>query len=179
MVLAELGTKISGALRNMSNVTVFDDEVLDTCLKDIATALLQADINIKLVKRLRDNVKKAVHLEDMAAGLNKRKIIEKAVFSELCSMLDPGTEPYQLKKGKSNVVMFVGLQGKASSLLPFLSRSLSPIRFFVRALTPCLSACPFARSMTLILFPLPQVTERQRRAPSTLTRTRGKGTGPP
>mmetsp|Transcript_14949 Transcript_14949/g.28939 ORF Transcript_14949/g.28939 Transcript_14949/m.28939 type:complete len:496 (+) Transcript_14949:82-1569(+) len=115
MVLAELGNKITGALRNMSNVTLVDDTVLENCLKDIATALIQSDINIKLVKKLRDNVKKTVQLEDMAAGLNKRKIIEKAVFSELCAMLDPGTEAYKLKKGKSNVVMFVGLQGNGKT----------------------------------------------------------------
>ena len=115
MVLAELGTKITGALRNMGNVTVVDEGALDACLKEIATALLQADINIKLVKQLRDNVKRAVQIEDMASGLNKRKVIEKAVFSELCSMLDPDTEPYELKKGKSNVVMFVGLQGNGKT----------------------------------------------------------------
>ena len=115
MVLAELGTKITGALRNMGNVTVVDEGALDACLKEIATALLQADINIKLVKQLRDNVKRAVQIENMASGLNKRKVIEKAVFSELCSMLDPDTEPYELKKGKSNVVMFVGLQGNGKT----------------------------------------------------------------
>jgi len=115
MVLAELGGKISNALRHMANVTIVDEEVLNACLKEICTALLQADVNIKLVKQLRDNVKRAVKLEEMAAGLNKRKIIERTVFTELCDMLDPGIEPYALQKGKSNVVMFVGLQGNGKT----------------------------------------------------------------
>ena len=115
MVLAELGSKITSALHNMANVTVVDEAVVDACLKDIATALLQSDVNIKHVKQLRDNVKKAVMINDGAAGVNKRKVIEKAVFSELCAMLDPSTEPYELKKGKSNVVMFVGLQGNGKT----------------------------------------------------------------
>ncbi|KAI8829163.1 SRP54-type protein [Chytridium lagenaria] len=80
-------------------------------LKDICSALLQADVNAKLVGRLRDNIKKIVNLEDLAAGINKRKLIQKAVYDELCRLVDPGVEPFKPKKGKPNVIMFVGLQG--------------------------------------------------------------------
>lgn len=182
MVLAELGQRISQALASMSNVTVIDEAVLDACIKEICTALLQADVNVKLVANLRANVKRRVNMEEMAGGLNKRKIIEKvrrlavlhgiavgssdgtkgsrggtgravlyeaarggswrsraqrtavcpvcphlallllsaplapplqAVFDELCSMLDGGDpKKTELKKGRPNVVMFVGLQGE-------------------------------------------------------------------
>ncbi|XBI20451.1 hypothetical protein VPH35_061745 [Triticum aestivum] len=37
------------------------------------------------------------------------------VFTELCNMLDPGTPVFTPKKGKPNVVMFVGLQGQSDS----------------------------------------------------------------
>ncbi len=40
MVLAELGSKISSALNKLNKVTVIDEETLQACLKDIATALL-------------------------------------------------------------------------------------------------------------------------------------------
>lgn len=79
MVLAELGQRISQALARVQNVTVIDEAVLDACVKEICTALLQADVNVKLVARLRDNVKKRVNMEEMAGGLNKRKIIEKVL----------------------------------------------------------------------------------------------------
>jgi SRP54-type protein, helical bundle domain len=42
MVLADLGARISHALASMSNATVIDEKVLDACLKEICTALLQA-----------------------------------------------------------------------------------------------------------------------------------------
>ena len=50
---------------------------------------------------------------DKGVGLNKRKIIEKAVVDELCAMVDSGgsAKAVELKKGQPNVVMFVGLQG--------------------------------------------------------------------
>ncbi len=38
-----------------------------------------------------------------------------AVFEELCEMLNPGKAPYQPKKGKPNVIMFVGLQGSGKT----------------------------------------------------------------
>jgi signal recognition particle GTPase len=77
MVLAELGQRISGALASISAAPVIDEAALDACLKEIATALLQADVNVRLVAGLRNNVKKRVNVEQMGQGLNKSKVIEK------------------------------------------------------------------------------------------------------
>ena len=57
MVLAELGRKITTALRSLNNATVINEEVLNAMLKEIVTALLEADVNIRLVKKLRENVR--------------------------------------------------------------------------------------------------------------------------
>lgn len=115
MVLDGLGESITLALRRMSNSTVIDAETLKTLLGEIARALLQADVNVRTVQSLRKNVTRRVNLEELAAGVNKRKLIQRAVFDELCAMLDPGTEPAVLKKGRPNVVMFVGLQGNGKT----------------------------------------------------------------
>jgi len=77
MVLAELGQRISHALASMSSASVIDEAALDSCLKEIATALLQADVNVKLVANMRNNVKRRVNMEQMASGLNKQRVIEK------------------------------------------------------------------------------------------------------
>lgn len=42
-------------------------------------------------------------------GANMRRIIQKTVVDELTNMLDTEIKPYEFKKGKQNVVMFVGL----------------------------------------------------------------------
>ncbi|KIY97276.1 hypothetical protein MNEG_10689, partial [Monoraphidium neglectum] len=134
MVLNELGRGITSALAAMANTMVIDEAVLDDCLKEICKALLQSDVNVRLVANLRANIKKRVNVEELAAGLNKRKIIEKAVFDELCAMLDgdgdkdkdakakeaskggkDGAGSYGVKKGKPHVVMFVGLQGSGKT----------------------------------------------------------------
>eukprot|EP00250_Pteridium_aquilinum_P014339 c21925_g1_i1 orf=1537-3030(+) len=115
MVLAELGGQISSALQKMSNVTVIDQKALQECINEITRALFQADVSIKLVMTLASNIKKTVNPDDLAAGHNKRKIMQQAVFNELCGLLDPGKPAYTPKKGKQCVVMFVGLQGSGKT----------------------------------------------------------------
>eukprot|EP00850_Spirogloea_muscicola_P011802 SM000074S21712 [mRNA] locus=s74:544667:547799:+ [translate_table: standard] len=115
MVLAELGGRISRALQEMANSTVIDEKVLNECLNEITRALLQADVQFKMVMTMKQNITRIVNLDDLAAGHNKRKIIQQAVFNELCSMLDPGTSPYQPKKKQPSIVMFVGLQGSGKT----------------------------------------------------------------
>nr|ACO13001.1 Signal recognition particle 54 kDa protein [Lepeophtheirus salmonis] len=115
MVLADLGRKINNALNSLSKATIVDEEVLNGMLKELCAALLEADVNIRLVAKLRENVRGVINFEEMAQGLNKRQIIKEAVYLELVKLVDPGVEPYTPKKGKSNVVMFVGLQGSGKT----------------------------------------------------------------
>lgn len=115
MVLGELGEKISGALSSLNKVTVIDEVILKQLLSDICKALLEADINVRIVMEIRNNIKKIVDLEELSAGTNKRKIIQDAIFRELINMIDPGNDPYAMKKGEPNVIMFVGLQGSGKT----------------------------------------------------------------
>jgi signal recognition particle GTPase len=85
MVLAELGEKIKKALDEMGRSTVIDDEVLGKMLNAIAIALIQSDVDIHLVKKLQDNIKKQINIEEIAAGVNKRRIID--TVSPSCSLV--------------------------------------------------------------------------------------------
>ncbi|XP_044258373.1 signal recognition particle 54 kDa protein [Tribolium madens] len=115
MVLADLGRKITTALQSLSKATIINEEVLNGMLKEICAALLEADVNIRLVKKLRENVRAVIDFDEMAGGLNKRRMIQSAVFKELVKLVDPGVKPYQPVKGKHNVIMFVGLQGSGKT----------------------------------------------------------------
>ena len=79
MVLADLGSRITSAIRSLNKAPVIDDEQLDLCLKEIATALLQSDVNVKFVAQIRSNIKNSFKLNDtlMASG-NRQKIIQKS-----------------------------------------------------------------------------------------------------
>jgi signal recognition particle subunit SRP54 len=65
------------------------------------------------IRHNSQNVVKAVNIKEMAAGLNAKNVIERAVFSELVRLVDGsgGAKPWAPKKGAPSVVLFVGLQG--------------------------------------------------------------------
>ena len=124
MVLNDLGNKIASALRSLNAHVVVDEELLDACLKDITNALLASDVAVPLVVRMKKNIVREVDLDNMASGMNAKKVLERAVFKELTALLNGGGDAsgtktsgtktsgtWTPKKGKRNVVMFVGLQG--------------------------------------------------------------------
>ncbi|KAF9161959.1 Signal recognition particle [Actinomortierella ambigua] len=115
MVLADLGRRINSAINNMSKSNVVDEKVVDDMLKDICKALLESDINVKLVQQLRKNVKASINLDENTGAVNKKRNIQKAVMDELTRLVDPGVEAWKPKKGKANVIMFVGLQGSGKT----------------------------------------------------------------
>jgi signal recognition particle subunit SRP54 len=80
-------------------------------IKEICSALLEADVNVKLVGTMRKSIKGAVNLKDLDPSVNKKRLIQKTVYDELVKLVDPHNEPFKPKKGKPNVIMFVGLQG--------------------------------------------------------------------
>jgi signal recognition particle subunit SRP54 len=57
MVLGDLGRRLLSALHPLRNATVVNEQVLNNTLGEICRALLEADVNVHLVKQLRENVK--------------------------------------------------------------------------------------------------------------------------
>ncbi|CAP60900.1 uncharacterized protein PODANS_0_830 [Podospora anserina S mat+] len=111
MVLQDLGRRINAAVTDLTRAPNLDEKAFDSMLKQICSALLEADVNVRLVGRLRKDIKAAVNFKDLPPAVNKKRLIQKAVFDHLVDLVDPHAEPFKPKKGKSNVIMFVGLQG--------------------------------------------------------------------
>ncbi|SCU88277.1 LAMI_0D09472g1_1 [Lachancea mirantina] len=118
MVLADLGKRINGAVNSALSNTQ-DDYVaaVDVMLKSIVTALLESDVNIRLVSSLRNSIRNTL-LENKnrsMGSMQTKKLVQKTVFDELCSLVDCEAQPFQPKKKKQNVIMFVGLQGSGKT----------------------------------------------------------------
>ncbi|ELP92223.1 signal recognition particle 54 kDa protein, putative [Entamoeba invadens IP1] len=111
MVLSQLGSSIVNALRKMTTSTVLDEEVINTLLKEIEASLLSEDVNPKLIAGMVTNIKSRINATDIPEGVDKRRLIKDSVFEELINLVDPKTEPFKPKKGKTSVLMMVGLQG--------------------------------------------------------------------
>ncbi|KAK0522345.1 Signal recognition particle [Tilletia horrida] len=134
MVLSDLGKRLTAALGDLSRARAVDDATLDALLKSISTALLQSDVNVKLVARLRDDVRAAIRaqLQDDKAAQNwtdaqKKNAVQRTIYEHLVRLVDPHSHlpadqerpqpfsPTKLSSGgrdaKTSVIMFVGLQG--------------------------------------------------------------------
>ncbi|KAF2716530.1 signal recognition particle protein [Polychaeton citri CBS 116435] len=111
MVLQDLGRRINAAVSDITRAPTIDEKAFDSMIKEISNALVEADVSVRLVTHLRKQIKSAVKLSELPPHANKKRIIQKAVFDALVDIVNPHQRPYEPKKGKSNVIMFVGLQG--------------------------------------------------------------------
>ena len=109
-MITELGNSISSTLQNLFKNPV-TDEAIELSLKEVCTSLIKANVSPKLVAKLRSEIKEKISKEKLDKTANKAKVVNKAFYECLVNFLDPGIPGYTVKKGKSNVVVFVGLQG--------------------------------------------------------------------
>jgi signal recognition particle subunit SRP54 len=158
MVLAELGGKLRESLRKLHATATgseADDEgaqlerKVAALASEISRALIESDVNVKIVMKLRDTIISRSRQEVVAslgggkmAGSNRRgaqmnptKLVQKIVVEELISLVSPESSSSPtatntssnmrstggsgkdrvLKRGKTNVILFVGLQGTRQS----------------------------------------------------------------
>ncbi|KAJ6155402.1 hypothetical protein N7470_005968 [Penicillium chermesinum] len=111
MVLQDLGRRIHSAVNDLARSDNLDEKAFDDMLKEICAALLAADVNVKLVQTLRKSIKSSVNFANLPPAVNKKRLIQKTVFDELVALVDPHSDSFRPKKGRPNVIMFVGLQG--------------------------------------------------------------------
>ena len=102
---------ITGRLRGKAKITEGD---LDVALREIRLALLEADVNFKVVKEFVARVRERALGSDLLTGINPGQQIVKIVHEELVSTL--GGERHHLRlDAKPSVLMMVGLQGSGKT----------------------------------------------------------------
>ena len=77
MVLGVLGESITAALSKIYNEPKIDENVFKILLNDITRALLAADVNMELIQKLNQNIKKSVSFSNLPKSFDVRNIIEK------------------------------------------------------------------------------------------------------
>ena len=111
MVLENLGVSLRDALRKIASANKIDKAVVDEAVREIQRALLQADVNVKLVMSLSNRIKERALNEKPPAGMNPREHVINIVYQELLNLVGQGTD-IPLKK---QTIMMVGLQGSGKT----------------------------------------------------------------
>lgn len=134
MVLDKLGESISSALRKVTGKGFVDKLVVEEFIRDLQRALLQADVDVKLVYKLSSNIRDKVLNEKPASGLTAKEHMIKTVYDELVNFLGRETGSIELKKQR---ILLVGLFGSGKT-----TTSAKLAKFFLRkGLRPALAGC--------------------------------------
>ncbi|MEA2037347.1 MAG: signal recognition particle receptor subunit alpha [Nanoarchaeota archaeon] len=114
MVLEKLGNSLKGTLSKIAKAMFVDDKLINELVKDIQRALLQADVNVKLVFELTNNIRERINEEKDVKGLTKKEQLINIVYEELVNFL--GKEAYKIEiKEKPFKIMLVGLFGSGKT----------------------------------------------------------------
>jgi signal recognition particle subunit SRP54 len=114
MVLEKLGTSLKNTLSKIASSMFVDEKLINDLIKDIQRALLQADVNVKLVFELTSKIKERIKKEDSVKGLTKKEQLINIVYEELVNFL--GKEAYKIEiKERPFKIMLVGLFGSGKT----------------------------------------------------------------
>ena len=109
-----MGDRISNAIRNIKGMGKITEENISDAMKEIRTALLEADVNYEVVKEFIKNIKeKALGLE-VQKSLKPEELFIKLVKDELINLLGENYIALETNK-KPTIVMLVGLQGSGKT----------------------------------------------------------------
>ena len=111
MVLDDLGDSLRGTLKKIANAVHIDSKLVKEVVRDIQRALLQADVNVKLVLELTKKIEKRALEEKPPAGMSNREHVIHIVYDELVNILGDSRE-LPIKK---QIIMMVGLYGQGKT----------------------------------------------------------------
>jgi signal recognition particle subunit SRP54 len=107
-MLEKLGEILRKATNKIANAIFLDKNLVDSIIRDLQRALIEADVSIPLVKELTDKIKKAA-LDERIKEIEKKEHIIKLLHDELSKILGEYS-PLELEKGQ-NRILFLGLYG--------------------------------------------------------------------
>jgi len=110
-MLERLGEVLRKATDKVANAIFLDKNLVDSIIKDLQRALIEADVNIMLVKELSDKIRK-ISIDERIKDIEKKEHIIKLLHDELTKILGENKQII-LKKGTKtqNKIMLLGLYG--------------------------------------------------------------------
>ena len=112
MAFESLTDKLQNVFKNLRSKGRLTEEDVKTALKEVKIALLEADVNFRVVKQFVKAVEERAIGSDVMNGLNPGQMVIKIVNDEMVALMGSETTEIQMQPGKSiTVIMMCGLQG--------------------------------------------------------------------
>ena len=111
--LSERFQRIFKKIRGQSRLT---EANMDEMLKEVRIALLEADVNFKVVKEFTESIKQKAIGEEVYLKLNPGQMLVKIVHDELVELLGSDDSELHLQNNRPTIILLVGLQGSGTLL---------------------------------------------------------------
>jgi signal recognition particle subunit SRP54 len=110
-----LGERLAAAMKKISGRGVLRPEDVDAGLREVRLALLEADVNFKVVKGFVERIHTRLQGAETSPGLTAPQQVVKAVNEELVELLGANSESLRYAAAPPTVLMLVGLQGSGKT----------------------------------------------------------------
>ncbi len=112
MAFDSLTEKLQNVFKALRSKGLLTEADVKAALREVKMALLEADVNFKVVKQFVNDVTERAVGQDVMTGLNPGQMVVKIVNEEMVKLMGSETTEIQLQPGKSiTVIMMTGLQG--------------------------------------------------------------------
>jgi signal recognition particle subunit SRP54 len=110
-----LSEKLKKTLKTLRGESKLTEAHIDAAMREIRIALLEADVNFKVVKQFVESVKEKAVGQDVLQALSPHQQVVKIVFDEMQEMLGGEAADLEFNSKTPNVIMMVGLQGSGKT----------------------------------------------------------------
>ena len=112
MAFDSLSDKLQNIFKNLRGKGRLSEADVKAALKEVKMALLEADVNFKVVKNFIKSVEERAIGQDVMSSLTPGQMVIKIVNEEMISLMGSETTEIKLKSGNEiTIIMMVGLQG--------------------------------------------------------------------
>jgi signal recognition particle subunit SRP54 len=110
-----LTEKLESIFKKLRGKGLLKEEDIEVALKEIRLALLEADVNFKVVKDFVQKIKEKAIGKEVLESLTPGQQVIKIVNDELCTLLGKTNSRIQLAPNPPTIIMMVGLQGSGKT----------------------------------------------------------------
>lgn len=114
-MLENLSDRLTSVFDGLKGKGKLSEEDINEAMRSIRIALLEADVNFKVVKQFTNDVKERCLTSDVLDSLTPAQNVVKIVLEQLTSLLGSESKKYIFSSRHPNVIMLVGLQGSGKT----------------------------------------------------------------
>ena len=111
MAFDSLSEKLNKAMRNVAGKGKLTDANMEEMLKEVRLALLEADVNYKIVKEFLEEIREKARGEEVLSAVEPGQQLVKIVHDQIVDLLGSNDSTITYKEDGMTIIMLVGLQG--------------------------------------------------------------------